>query len=178
MWKTTHKVAAILAAMSLAIVSTFTVADEPTTELEVAMPEVKEMVYESERELHCMAEVLYYEARGEGRAGQLAVAQVVLNRVAHPLYPDSICDVVYHKTKTRGGKVVCQFSWVCDRKAKPPNPDGTLWQRVMKNAYLMVNGQATPPITRSLNFHATHVQPAWAKYERREAVIGNHAFYR
>ncbi len=119
----------------------------------------------SDRELECLAKVVLYEAGSEPRAGQLAVAQVVMNRVRSPRFPNSICGVVYQ----RG-----QFSAI--RSYQPPR--GGRWNRAMALAREVTSGEAAPVVGRALYFHATRVRPAFARTQTRVAQIGGHVFYR
>ena len=119
----------------------------------------------SPSELECLAKVVLYEAGSEPRAGQLAVAQVVMNRVRSPRFPNSICGVVYQ----RG-----QFSAI--RSFSPPR--GARWNRAMALAREVTSGAAAPVVGRALYFHATRVRPAFARTQVRVAQIGGHVFYR
>jgi spore germination cell wall hydrolase CwlJ-like protein len=119
----------------------------------------------SSTELECLAKVVLYEAGSEPRAGQLAVAQVVMNRVRSPRFPNSICGVIYQ----RG-----QFSAI--RSYSPPR--GARWNRAMALAREVTSGAAAPVVGRALYFHATRVRPAFARTQTRVAQIGGHVFYR
>jgi spore germination cell wall hydrolase CwlJ-like protein len=119
----------------------------------------------SSSELDCLAKVVLYEAGSEPRAGQLAVAQVVMNRVRSPRFPNSICGVIYQ----RG-----QFSAI--RSYSPPR--GARWNRALSLAREVISGEAAPVVGRALYFHATRVRPAFARTQTRVAQIGGHVFYR
>ena len=119
----------------------------------------------SSSELDCLAKVVLYEAGSEPRAGQLAVAQVVMNRVRSPRFPNTICGVVYQ----RG-----QFSAI--RSFSPPR--GARWNRALALAREVTSGEAAPVVGRALYFHATRVRPAFARTQTRVAQIGGHVFYR
>ncbi|HEX8643462.1 MAG TPA: cell wall hydrolase [Allosphingosinicella sp.] len=116
-------------------------------------------------ELSCLAKVILYEAGSEPRAGQIAVAQVVMNRVRSPRFPNSICSVIYQ----RG-----QFASI--RSFSPPR-DGR-WRRALALAREVRSGSAAPVVGNALYFHATRVRPAFARNHRRVAQIGGHIFYR
>lgn len=121
-------------------------------------------------DLRCLAEAVYYEAKTQTVQGQLAVAQVVLNRRKSFAFPSSICAVVYQKR----GKT-CQFSWTCNAalRAKPKDP--LLWAVAEQVAVYSLKGQLDP--TRGATyFHATHVKPNW-RHLKRSARIGGHIFY-
>lgn len=118
-----------------------------------------------ETELNCLAKVVLYEAGSEPRAGQIAVAQVVMNRVRSPRFPNSICAVIYQ----RG-----QFASI--RSYSPPRD--ARWRRALALAREVVSGEAAPVVGRALYFHATRVRPAFARTQVRVAQIGGHIFYR
>lgn len=127
------------------------------------------------RELMCLATAIYFEARGEPERGQLAVAQVVLNRVAHDFYPNTICEVVYQNQHWRNR---CQFSFACDGRPDRPR-NKTAWERAITIAKRAVNGQErVPGLGRSTHYHATYVRPRWIRDMIRLDRIGNHIFYR
>lgn len=122
----------------------------------------------------CLAEAIYYEARSESRVGRMAVADVVLNRVASPVYPDTICGVVYQGSKRRTG---CQFSFTCDGSMK-----GRRNQRQWREAELLAGAVLSgvrKPVTRgATHYHADYVSPPWAENLSPTATIGTHKFYR
>ena len=123
-------------------------------------------------QFQCLADVLYFEARGESVAGQAAVAEVVLNRVESGKFPNSICGVV-HQSNNRG----CQFSWTCDGKAdRVRNPDA--YAQVAKVAKALMEGAPRPLTDGATYFHTPSVRPAWAKKFTRTATVGSHIFYR
>lgn len=128
----------------------------------------------------CLAEVLYYEARGEGMEGQKAVAEVVLQRTRDHGYPGTICGVVYegarqHRTSNRG----CQFSFACDGALHQPK-ERTSWARVRKLAEAIVSGavKLAGETGHAIAYHNIDVRPAWAETMVETAQIGNHVFYR
>ncbi len=122
----------------------------------------------------CMAEAIYYEARSESSWGQMAVAEVVMNRVKDYRYPDSVCEVVYQGSERRTG---CQFSFTCDGSMNSP-PQGRLWQKsqIVANHVLM---DLNKPRTRgATHYHATYVDPVWNSGLIKTNHIGEHIFYR
>ena len=121
----------------------------------------------------CLALALYFEARTEGREGMLAVASVVLNRVAHPAFPNSVCAVV-----TQGGeRPPCQFSWWCDGLSDRPT-EAAAWQLAQSLARRSV-GRLPPDATRgALFFHNTSIANPWVRKRERTVRIGRHIFYR
>jgi hypothetical protein len=127
-----------------------------------------------ERALRCLTEAVYYEARSESEAGQRAVAQVVLNRVRHPAYPNSVCGVVYQGSQRRTG---CQFTFTCDGSITG-RIEGNAWARAEQVARSALNGSVYRPVGLALNYHTTAIRPYWAPSLQRQAVIGAHIFYR
>ena len=127
-----------------------------------------------EEEIDCLALTIYFEARGEPRAGREAVAHVVMNRVADPRFPASVCDVVHH---SRGEEENCQFSWYCDRLSDRPENRGE-WQDALSLARIVYwNGNADPT-GGALWYHAAYVKPIWRRKLERTERIGAHIFYR
>jgi len=129
----------------------------------------------SARENHCLAEAIYFEARGESGEGQAAVAQVVLNRVSSGLYPATICGVVY---QNRWHYNACQFSFACEGKSlRIDEPDA--WRQAVRIAGEVTNGTTyVPDIGASTHFHANYVRPRWARRLEKMDVIGHHSFYK
>jgi hypothetical protein len=126
-----------------------------------------------QRALQCLTEAIYYEARSESEDGQRAVAQVVLNRVRHPSYPNSVCGVVYQGSERRTG---CQFSFTCDG-SMGRIADGASWARAQRIAGAALRGAVYRPVGLALNYHTTAIRPYWAPSLVRQAVIGAHIFY-
>lgn len=124
------------------------------------------------RQFECLAKALYFEARGETPKGQFAVAEVILNRVDRPSYPDTVCEVV---EQSGGGG--CQFSFVCDGRAdRIRNP--AAYEQVARVARLMLDGAPRKLTNGATHFHTTAVNPRWARIFRRTTTIGSHIFYR
>jgi spore germination cell wall hydrolase CwlJ-like protein len=122
----------------------------------------------------CLADAMYYEARGEGEAGELAIAEVVYNRMHRSGYPHSICGVVFEGSQHSG----CQFSFTCNGEMLRPKTPGA-WRQAQRLALRIVTGNLSLGDTTggALSFHATDVQPDWSDMERT-TQIGNHVFYR
>lgn len=124
----------------------------------------------------CLAKNIYYEAGNESFDGKVAVAQVTLNRVGHQRFPETVCGVVYQKTRrTANNKLVCQFSWVCEPVRKI-RYHSHRWQDsldVARNA--MRQGLQLEELSDALYYHATHVNPRWGLEQLTR--IGNHIFY-
>ena len=129
------------------------------------------------KELDCMAANIYFEASTQERIGKIGVAQVTMNRVRSPEFPNSVCEVVYQGPKNKKNKRLCQFSWYCDGK-----PDIIRNKRVWRECvyvakYVILGG--VPDITyNSTHYHADYVQPWWAKKMEKTVKLGDHIFYR
>jgi spore germination cell wall hydrolase CwlJ-like protein len=126
---------------------------------------------EGDAEWQCLTEALYFESRGESLEGQIAVAEVILNRVDSPLYPRTVCGVV----KQRGGGG-CQFSYVCKGTHRMRERDAAdLAGRI---ARAMLDGAPRLLTDGATHFHARHVRPGWSKRFAHTTSIGAHVFYR
>jgi spore germination cell wall hydrolase CwlJ-like protein len=129
----------------------------------------------SDKEYNCLATAIYFEARGETYRGQIAVGQVVLNRVAHRLYPDTICSVVYQNQHKRNA---CQFSFACDGIPERVT-ESKAWETAQEVARGVLDGTLfLPEVAYATHYHATYVYPHWAPRMKKEAKIGLHVFYR
>lgn len=129
---------------------------------------------DSAREVECLTQAVYYEARGEGRDGMRAVAQVVLNRVRHPAFPKSICGVVFQGAGRRTG---CQFSFTCDGSMRGP-VNRAAWNRAHQVATAALSGQVHAGVGTATHFHTTAVSPVWSGSLVRVTQVGDHVFYR
>ena len=129
----------------------------------------------TQKEQSCLATALYFEARGEPVKGQAAVAQVILNRVRNPDYPDTICGVVYQNVNWRNR---CQFSFACDGKRDRVRSPGHY--RTAEEVSLAVTAGKIwiPEVGSSTHYHATYVNPRWSRTMKRMKKIGLHIFYR
>ena len=122
----------------------------------------------------CLTTAIYYEAAGESEQGQRAVAQVVLNRVRHPAFPASVCEVVYQGSERTTG---CQFTFTCDGSlARRPSHNG--WKQARRIAEQALAGTVEPAVGMSTHYHANWVAPYWAPELDKIAGIGAHLFYR
>ena len=132
-------------------------------------------------EVQCMALNVYYEARGSNLADKAAVADVVLNRVNDTRYPNTVCEVVKQGLQDANGNMrrnKCQFSWYCDGKHDRPQ-DEDRWVEAQSIAWNMVEEDKFRGITEgSTHYHATYVNPRWAKTLQLVGRIGAHIFYR
>ena len=136
-----------------------------------------------ETALMCMAFNIYHEANNQSMLGQIAVGQVVMNRVEDSRFPDTVCEVVKQAVTYKGtDKPVlhkCQFSWYCDGKKDEPNYDSKSWSKALKYAVVVLGGDITLDFTDgATHYHATYVRPAWAKTKTRTTPIDRHIFYR
>ncbi len=125
-------------------------------------------------ERNCLAQAIYYEARSEPRVGQLAVADVVLNRVASPTYPNSICEVVFQGSERRTG---CQFSFTCDGSMQA-RLNQRKWKASEDLAGAILAGIRVPVSRNATHYHANYVTPHWADKLTPTATIGTHKFYK
>jgi spore germination cell wall hydrolase CwlJ-like protein len=140
--------------------------------------EVRDIILQNrtvDREFECLALNVYFESRGEPLAGQYAVAAVTLNRVVHPAFPDSICQVVMQGAEL--GRNKCQFSWVCDRYGDRPRNDGA-WERAKQVAFTTLFLDQPDPTGGALYFHTMWVRPNWSRIMLKVGRIGGHMFYR
>jgi spore germination cell wall hydrolase CwlJ-like protein len=129
---------------------------------------------DASRDLECLTQAAYYEARGEGRDGMEAVAQVVLNRVRHPAFPKSICGVVFQGAALRAG---CQFSFTCDGSMRGRvNP--VAWDRARDVASKALSGAVFAQVGNATHFHTTGVSPGWRNALIQVSQVGHHLFYR
>jgi len=128
-------------------------------------------------DLACLAENVYFEARGEPLVGQYAVAEVTMNRVASPLFPSTVCGVVHaRRFDPIRKRYVGAFSWTELDKLEPPH--GEEWLRADTVASAVYdNPDESPLVDGALFYHATRISPAWAKTKTRIARIGRHLFY-
>jgi spore germination cell wall hydrolase CwlJ-like protein len=128
-----------------------------------------------ERQLGCLARNIYYEAGREPFEGKVAVAQVTLNRVESGKFPDDVCKTIYQKNVVYE-KVICQFSWACDRDAgRPPNNDSYVESMEVAKKVLLEDFRL-PVLREAMYYHADYVNPGWRK--ERVAKIGHHIFYK
>ncbi len=124
-------------------------------------------------EQRCLALAMYWEARGEGERGMLAVGSVVLNRVESREFPNHACAVV----KQGGESPPCQFSWWCDGKSDVPRARPQ-WNAALANADSMLRARPKDPTYGALFFHSTAIKSRWLRSRQRTTRIGGHIFYR
>ena len=135
----------------------------------------------------CLALNTYHEAKNQSMIGQIAVAEVVMNRVQDKRFPNSVCEVV-KQGPTRPSwedpkkeypiKHRCQFSWYCDGKSDIPNNEKA-WKKAQDYAYLVLYNRIAIDVTEgATHYHATYVKPSWARTKTRTTRIESHIFYR
>lgn len=123
---------------------------------------------------NCLTMAIYYEAASEGEAGQRAVAQVVMNRVQHPAWPNSVCGVVFQGSERSTG---CQFTFTCDGSLARRPQDGE-WKRAGRVARAALGGFVYAPVGLATHYHTHAVRPYWAASLDPVGVVGEHRFYR
>ncbi len=122
----------------------------------------------------CLAEALYFEARGESVKGQFAVAEVILNRVESSRFPNSLCGVIKQGT---GRKYQCQFTYTCDGH-KEIISEKQAYERVSKVARAAIDGVSVGLTDGATHYHTKAVRPSWSRVYKETARIGVHIFYR
>ena len=130
---------------------------------------------DSYRAINCLTSAIYYEAANEPEEGQRAVAQVILNRVRSPLWPHSVCGVVYQGSERADS--LCQFTFSCDGSMGRAN-HAQSWARARRIAEQALAGRVYAPVGLATFYHTLAVRPGWAASKRAVAVIGAHIFYR
>jgi hypothetical protein len=123
----------------------------------------------------CLAEAIYFEARGEAVRGQMAVAQVILNRAFSGKYPNTVCGVVYQNAHRH---LACQFTFACDGKPDVVRePD--MWERAKTISTEMLDGKLwLPEVGKATHYHAYWVRPGWVREMTKMHKLGVHTFYR
>jgi len=142
----------------------------------VVMPSQASSKVHSQSELACLTDAIFFEARAEPRAGQIAVGMVIRNRIKSNRYPDSVCEIV----RQRSSKT-CQFSWMCNKKikAKVINRSHTkeeIYKEIEDLAEDILEGEIKDNTHRATHFHATYVNPRWKL--KKTTKIGKHVYYR
>ena len=128
---------------------------------------------EEGRDLECLTQAIYYESRGEGAAGEAAVAQVILNRVRHPAFPKTICGVVFQGV----AEGTCQFSFACDGSADR-RVDTAAWRQAERVASKALDGFVMARVGNATHFHVARLSPVWSAGLTKIAQIGAHIFYK
>lgn len=139
--------------------------------------DVEDLVAEAEpkgdAEWECLSQAIYHEARGESLEGQIAVAEVILNRKDSGQYPKTVCGVVEQGT---GEKYMCQFSYFCDGLSDEIR-DQDAWDRAGRIARVLLDGAPRDLTNGALFYHTKAVSPYWADEFHQTAEIGAHLFY-
>lgn len=129
-----------------------------------------------EKQLACLAKNIYYEAGSEPFEGKIAIAQVTMNRVASGQFPNDVCQTIYQKNIFYE-KVVCQFSWYCDRAATvKPIHKGNYDESMTAAKKVLLEGFRLPSLEKALYFHGDYINPGWKR--EKVAKIGRHIFYK
>lgn len=144
----------------------------PSAPSGAAAPVVPQAV--NAREQACLSQAIYYEARGETQRGQVAVAEVIMNRVASRHYPNSVCAVVYQGSQRSTG---CQFTFTCDGSLNQ-RPRGRAWDRAQRVATAVLLGYTRPVTQHATHYHTNAVNPVWSSGLVETTTIGPHIFYR
>jgi hypothetical protein len=147
--------------------------ESPVRSVPVARPFNLRGALDESRDLECLTQAVYYEARGESASGQAAVAQVVLNRTRHPAFPKTVCGVVFQGV--RGGG--CQFSFACDGSVGR-RVENHAWRRAEKVAARALDGFVMDQVGTATHFHVARLSPGWGARLSRVAQVGAHVFYR
>jgi len=123
----------------------------------------------------CLTNAIYFEARGEAERGQMAVAQVIMNRVFSPYYPETVCGVVYQNAHKHNA---CQFTFACDN-VRDVVTEPEAWETAKRIARDTLDGKIwLPEIGKATHYHATYVSPWWKRTMTKYKTLGIHIFYR
>lgn len=129
-----------------------------------------------EKQLACLAKNIYYEAGSEPFEGKVAVAQVTMNRVESGQFPNDVCQTIYQKNIFYE-KVVCQFSWYCDRATTvKPIHKGNYEESMTAAKKVLLEGFRLPSLEKALYFHGDYINPGWKR--EKVAKVGRHIFYK
>lgn len=126
------------------------------------------------REEMCIAQAVYFEGRSEPLVGQVAIAEVILNRIVDARYPDTACDVVFQNQHLKNK---CQFSFACDGQSDRPK-NATAWEKSLKVVALVMKGERSGVAKRATHYHASYVSPRWSAHLSKLGQVGTHIFYR
>ena len=145
--------------------------------VEVSLPAAQSSGSEaafSSASLNCLALAMYFEAGTERREGMLAVGWVVLNRMSHPAFPSTVCQVVQQGGEAPG----CQFSYWCDGKSDTPR-NGRVWEMAGRAAEDVLTGRTADPTGGALFFHAASLRRVpWRVRRAKTTQIGRHIYYK
>jgi spore germination cell wall hydrolase CwlJ-like protein len=137
----------------------------------------REAKYRRAADLRCLAENVYFEARGEPLEGQYAVAEVTMNRTRSRHFPHTVCEVVHEaRWDPIRRRLVAHFSWTEIHSGIVPS--GPAWEQAMSVAKATYDATYAPVVPGALFYHATRIRPNWAETQRAITTIGKHVFYR
>ncbi len=122
----------------------------------------------------CIAQAVYFEARSEPLVGQVAIAEVILNRIVDARYPGTACNVVFQNQHLRNK---CQFSFACDGQSDRPK-NAAAWEKSLKVVALVMKGERSGVAKRATHYHASYVSPRWSAHLSKLGQVGSHIFYR
>ena len=133
-------------------------------------------------DLQCLALNIYFEARNQKTVeAKASVGWAVINRVHHPKYPDTVCEVV-EATRKVNGAIKCQFSWYCDAIPNEPNTSNVVearaWEEAKALAYGILEYSVPNPIEDAIMYHTTAIKPYWMASYDAVSTVGSHIFYR
>ena len=138
--------------------------------------------YDLSNDYHCLASNIYWESRNQSLGGQVAVGQVVLNRVDNKRFPDTICDVVKQARYYPSGNIDlhdCQFSWYCDGKSDVPlQKEKEFYENAFYLAVELIEDRPMDITEGATHYHSNKVNPYWADSLKRVTRIDDHIFYR
>jgi spore germination cell wall hydrolase CwlJ-like protein len=139
--------------------------------------------YVDTKEVECLAKNLYFEARNESTAGQIAVLQTTINRVGSPFFPDTVCGVVYEGIHKNGIPVrdACQFSWYCDGMHDSPVNSDAYDRSVELSSWILITNKWLPDLTDGATYyHASWMEnyPIWSRTKIKTLQIDQHIFYK
>ena len=149
-------------------------------EVNATMKNKEKIVTTTQEEVNCLAENIYFEARGESTPGRMAVALVTLNRVKDNRFPDTVCGVVKQTKYYPSGKIdlhSCQFSWYCDGKSDKVR-DYKVWEDIHLIAEVMYEYESVDVTQGALWYHSPAVKPKWSMVYNKTVKIDNHIFYK
>lgn len=168
------QLAALEAKQDAAPVKVRGVSTLPTSLTELVSQVASDLDVEAAEEEHCLAQAVYFEARSEALEGQLAVAQVVLNRALDRRYPENICGVVFQGEHRRNR---CQFSFACDGQSDSPR-NAQAWAIAKAVSHIALNDYWNDVTSLSTHYHADYVSPYWGDVLDEQVQVGRHIFYR
>lgn len=160
----------ILAVLLIVPIVFFTLDLKPAIEVPVVQAAT---IQPSERDLRCLAENIYHEAKNQSEIGKIAVAFVTLNRSVNTRFPADICKVVYQKNTG-----ICQFSWVCEVGKRVKDKDAFLEAKRIATIVLLRYNELIDPTNGALFFHAHYIKPDWSKRVVKTVRIDDHIFYK